>query len=523
MKAFIKTNIFYFIILVVVVFVLYGKSINYEFVSLDEDSLIVSKVSYLSSLKNIPNFFLTSCYFTNTSHYYRPILTLSFSLETSLFGVNKKIYHLTNIILFILALYLMYVFLIRIDLNKQFIKFILLLFAVHPIFSTLPIWIPARNDTLITIFVLLSFIELIKYIEFKKNIDFIFFILTFTLSVFTKESAIFLFILYPLFLYCFDYKISKQEVIKFSCFLLFIIVVYLYLRSISVASIGIRDYFFNALMYLKNICFGVTSYIYFFVYPKDVPILLFDENIKFLNIFIVITVLFGILEIYIRNVRYRKIIIFSLVWFVLFLFPTFLQKEYAFLTHRLLLASISIAIILLIIIDLLIKKYLILKKYGYALFIITFMFFSFVSFKFENMFSTKEIYWKQAYMDAPKYHITCYGLAQIYLSQGYYERYKELIFKAYNLSKGDAHIFNIINIMLYEGKIDEVKQICFNILNDQEAKKFHIIGANKILGNICFNENDFQKAYEYFKVAYDLNRFDLEVKNKLIELENKIK
>lgn len=57
LKNFIKTNIFYFIILFIVVFVLYGKTINYDFINLDEDSLIVSKFELLSDIKNIPSFF----------------------------------------------------------------------------------------------------------------------------------------------------------------------------------------------------------------------------------------------------------------------------------------------------------------------------------------------------------------------------------------------------------------------------------------------------------------------------------
>lgn len=390
------------------------------------------------------------------------------------------------------------------------------MFAIHPIFATLPIWIPGRNDTLITIFVLLSFIELVRYIELKKIV-----ILSF-LYHFLLYLCLHLFILYPLFLYCFNYNISKQEVIKISYCLFFIITIYLYLRSISVASISIKYYFINSLTYLKNIFFGLTNYCFFFFYPQNMPTMLYNENIKLLNTLIFAFISYFIVMFYLRNTNYRKIILFSVIWFLLFLFPTFLQREYVFLTHRLLLASISLAIVLSIVLDTIIKKYLILKKYIILLFGIIFINFAFISFKFENFFSSKNMYWKKAYIDAPQYHVVCYGLAQLYLSQGKYDKYKELIVQAYNLSTGDTHIFNIIFILLYEGKIDEAKQICFNILNDKEAKKFLVTGANKTLGNIYYNENNLHKSYIYFKSAYDLNKFDLESKNKLIEIENKI-
>ena len=104
--AFFKTNLFFFILLCIVVFLLHGKAINYEFINLDEDTLILQNIDNLSDIKNIPSFFLSSCYLTKTCSYYRPILVVSFSIETYLFGLNSKIYHTTNILLFIISLYL---------------------------------------------------------------------------------------------------------------------------------------------------------------------------------------------------------------------------------------------------------------------------------------------------------------------------------------------------------------------------------------------------------------------------------
>ena len=39
--------------------------------------------------------------------------------ETLLFGFNPKVYHSTNIILFILSIWLMYVFLLKLNFNKN--------------------------------------------------------------------------------------------------------------------------------------------------------------------------------------------------------------------------------------------------------------------------------------------------------------------------------------------------------------------------------------------------------------------
>ena len=127
MIKFFKSNLFFFAVLTLLVFTVYAKSINYEFTGLDDEGLTYKKSLYISDIKNFPKFFVTDCYHNKKiTQYYRPVLALSFAIETILFGVNTKVYHITNIILFILALYLMYLFLYRLGQNKTILKFIIL-------------------------------------------------------------------------------------------------------------------------------------------------------------------------------------------------------------------------------------------------------------------------------------------------------------------------------------------------------------------------------------------------------------
>ena len=208
--CFIKSNLFFLLLLITIVFSLYGKSINFKFTNHDDITLINNNINYLSQWKNIPSLFTTSVYISKNYFYYRPILTLSFSIESILFYDNPKIYHLTNIIFFILALYLMYVFLSKLNLNKTILKLLIILFSVHPILTSSVVWIPARNDTLLAIFVFLSFIFFIKYLETNKTKNLILYILFWIISLFTKETAILFLFLYPLFLYCLIITLIKK-------------------------------------------------------------------------------------------------------------------------------------------------------------------------------------------------------------------------------------------------------------------------------------------------------------------------
>lgn len=512
LKTFCKTKQFFLTVLFVVVFVLYGKSINFDFINLDEDTLIEKNIAHLSNIKNVPKLFLTSCYFTKTSFYYRPLLSASFCLETSLFGFNKKVYHFTNIILFILSLYLMYVFLLKLNINNNISKYIILLFAIHPVFTTLPVWVPARNDTLLIIFILLSFIGLANYIQSDKKIHLICFVLFFVLALFTKESAIFLFILYPLFLYCFKYKFVKKYTYIYIS-LLILIIVYLLLRSYSVASINITSYFDNSLKYLSNLAFGLCNYIFFFFVPYKLPVMLLNETIQYKTL--IAFCLFTLISIgfYYKNVKHRKILLFSAIWFLVFIIPTFFQKEYVFLNHRLFISSVGLLIFLSIFVEELILKFHILKKVMFILFIILFGFLFYLSATFQNIFSNRQPFWQQAYMDAPNYHFVPYNLAVIYYQEGNYKKYKEFIFKAYKSKNGNIHFFNVVPILMKEGQTDKVKQICFDILQDDKSKLFFKIGANIVLGQICLQENNLKQAYTYFKIALDMDNMNINLKN----------
>ena len=522
LKTFSKTKIFFLVLLTVIIFCLYGKSINYDFINLDEDTLIEKNITSLSNIKNVPCFFLTSCYFSKTSFYYRPILTLSFSLETSLFGVNKRIYHCTNIILFILSLYLIYIFLLKVNINKSILTFVILLFAVHPIFITLPVWVPGRNDTLLIIFVLLSFIEFINYTQSKKTVNLILFLLFFILSIFTKESAIFLLLLYPLLLYCFKFNFPRKQTFYIISILLIIAFIYLCLRSYSVASVNITNYFDNISKYSYNIIFGFYNYILFLFFPKNIPTLLYNETINYKNILFISIPFIVLIIFYLKNKNCRRVLLFSIIWFLLFICPTFMQREYVFLTHRLFIASVGLIIILSLFIEKATIKFPFIKKPLICIFIILFCLFFYKSFSFQETYKNKETFWFMAYSNSPKYHLVSYNLANIYLQNGNYELYKKFMFQAYNLSTGDVHIFNIMPILLKEGQIDKVKEICFNILKDKDAKLFHKIGANTTLGNIYLEENNLPEAYKYLKNALQLDIMNINLKNKVKLLETKL-
>ncbi|MCR4663003.1 MAG: glycosyltransferase family 39 protein, partial [Endomicrobiaceae bacterium] len=270
-KNFINTNIFFFILLVIVIFSVYGKSINYELLNLDDKRLISDNINFISDIRNLPKIFVTGCYYAknSTDNYYRPILSLSFVVESLFFGKSSKISHTTNIILFIISVYLMYLFLLKLNLNKYILQITVLLVAVHPVLTSVSVWVAGRNDSLLTIFTMLSLINILEYLQNNKLKNLVLSILFFAISLFTKESAIVLVIIIPIFMFSIN-KFNIKKILNLYCgFLVFIVLCYI-LRTFA----GISGSFIEYSAFLKNMLYGFIIYISKFLYPADVPVCL---------------------------------------------------------------------------------------------------------------------------------------------------------------------------------------------------------------------------------------------------------
>ena len=508
-----KKNIFFLLILFIVSFVVYGKAITFNITNFDDDTFILRKSKYISSLKNFPRFFLTDCYLGNQTQYYRPILTISFAVEHLIFGTNLKVFHTTNILLYIFALFIIFVFLSKLNFNKDILKFLILLFAIHPVLSSVPVWIPARNDTLLTIFLLSSLINFVNYIKTNKTKFLIFHFLFFFLSLFSKETTVLLIIIYPLLIYCFNLKATKKQIKNNLFFVVPLLIIYFILRHFAVRSIDVFLYFNNFLYYIKTIVLGIMLYIEKIVYPTNMQILLFNLTPTLqtcvINVFVFITVLY----FYLKRIIDRKILIFAILFSLLAILPTFIQEEYAFFTHRLIISLTGIIIILTAFFEKITKTCSKIKIYLIVSFVFVFLLFSFCSFTNIDKYKDSLTYWFQAYKDAPNYNVVCDALAKEYNTTKQFDRAIDLSLKAINLKNSFNNYLTYAIILFDKGEYEKSKDVFLQLL-ENDAKNFLIF---KYLSNIFLIEKDSKNAIEYAKKALE---FVDGIDNKIIGLEN---
>lgn len=197
-----KRDFIFIAFLIITVFGVYWKTFNYELVW-------DSKIYFTQNILFAENHPVTSAfkfgYFReqlgveNVDFYYRPLLTASFILENKLWGIKNASLRLTNLVIYILALVFLYIFFRNQSETKSFPEIATLLFALFPLNVDNIVWVLGRNDLLLLLWGILTFLSLELFVKKRKYIYLICSSFFYLLGIFSKEA--FIFFLPVLFLY----------------------------------------------------------------------------------------------------------------------------------------------------------------------------------------------------------------------------------------------------------------------------------------------------------------------------------
>lgn len=179
---------------------LYLKSIFNDFASWDDDSYIQNNPFIKNfSWQNIQDIF-SSFYFGN----YHPLTSLVYLFEYSWFGLNALPYHLINVLIHLVNIWLVFKLVEKLGGKNITAVVVAVLFAVHPMHVESVAWISELKDVLYASFFLLS---LLFYLKSKFcNRNYIMCLLLFVLSLLSKSAAVTL----PLVLILMDYYKGRK-------------------------------------------------------------------------------------------------------------------------------------------------------------------------------------------------------------------------------------------------------------------------------------------------------------------------
>ena len=168
-----------------------------------DDTTQILKNDFIRSFTNLPRAMVTEAWFWRarldqdpgesdkpTTPYYRPVFTVYLMACWALFRDSAFGWHVGNVVLHMLAVYLVFLLLERITSNAPLSGLAALLFALHPLRSESVAWISGLTDPLLAVCFVPSFYHYVLFREAGKRKHLYYALGLFVLAIFEKEPAV---------------------------------------------------------------------------------------------------------------------------------------------------------------------------------------------------------------------------------------------------------------------------------------------------------------------------------------------
>lgn len=304
-----------FLIISALAVIVYFQTIFFGYVLYDDQHFLLDDPGKIEKLTDI-GAALSSSYMY--SSYYRPIINLSFYIDTQLAGESATMHHLTNLFFHTITSCLVFLLFVKLGHRKQAGFMVGALFAVHPLFSNAVAWIVGRNDLIVAFFGLIAFISFLNYFKTGKTRSLIFHALFLLLAAFTKELALLLPLITAIY-YVVYRKDADNKAKLLPLVIIWLLPVILFPAIKSQLGIPMTDPYFDLANIFKN----------YRVVPEMIAKMIIPVKLSTMPTFNLFSTIFGFvliavaIVVYIKNFRRidsRKAL-FGLLWFGLLFGP----------------------------------------------------------------------------------------------------------------------------------------------------------------------------------------------------------
>lgn len=196
--------------IIVLGFIVYCNSLNGKF--LWDDYYLIENNIYIRNWSYIKNIFAENIEpaYRGRFFFYRPLQMFTYAIDHSLWKFNVKGYHLTSITLHILVSLSIY-WLILLIFNDRALSLITSLFFVaHPIHTEAVTYISGRADSLIALWLLLSFVFYIKNLDTSSRTGYIIMSLSYALALLSRENGLILPVLILFYHFAFKRRLKIE-------------------------------------------------------------------------------------------------------------------------------------------------------------------------------------------------------------------------------------------------------------------------------------------------------------------------
>jgi pentatricopeptide repeat protein len=307
-------------LIIILGFAIYSNSVKGSFIW--DDNLLIRNNTYLRNWSNISKLFSHDIRVSRggLSKFYRPLQMVTYMADYSIWKLDTRGYHLTNIILHILVAICVF-WLINLLFGDLLLSlFAGILFAVHPVHTEAVSYISGRADLLVSLFLLISIISYVKYISSERPIFSLSMGASFVCALLSRENALILPVLLVFYHYLFRIKIDLKK------FLPIIIIpsAYILLRLtllkplLPEASTGPAIF-----QRIPGFLAAITNYVRLLFVPVGLHMEYGKKAFTFTDpkVILGLAVLISALTYAIRKRDSNRLILFSVGWFLIALLP----------------------------------------------------------------------------------------------------------------------------------------------------------------------------------------------------------
>ncbi len=491
-------------LLILIGLFIYAGSINGEFVWDDNHS--TTKNPFVIANTSIFSVFLHKTA-SDTSLFYRPIQTIMAKLIYRLFTrTDHRIYHIISILLHILATLSLY-WLMTLLFNSKPLSFLTsLFFIVHPVHTPAIDFISGSANPLFLFFMLCSFCFYIKINEKKSLPYYALFIITYALSLFSKENAL----IFPALLLLYHWLFLKK--IQWRLFISAPIIIALYVSLRTSLSIFDARSFTTTSPLLQTPGFfkAIATYLRLLILPLGIHIdygkPLFAWNHPIVLIGICVTLLLIYIAFLYKNKN--KLISFSIGLFFLGLAPAsniIFQLPFYMTEHYLYLPSIGFFII---------TSYLITTLYHSSqtiaklLTILLLLYFSFFTIQQHHYWKTPDKLYERIISFNPHSTTAYNNYGNYCLLQGQPEKSLNLFQKAAQIRPGPSITqLNLAITYFHLKNYTASYDILQNLLEHPSQSNQNNARVNLIIAHIYIEKKDNEKAIYHLRQAIVLDPY----------------
>jgi len=199
----------YIIIALAATAIIYIQNVFHSFALNWDDGgyIVVNEVIHTITWENIKTIFST---FDKGN--YHPLTTLMYAFEYYLVGENAMLYHINNIIIHLVNVYLVFLLILKLSKNNITAFIVSIFFGIHPMHVESVAWISERKDVMYTMFFLLSALCYHRFTYIKNPVlkHYVLSVVYFFLALMSKSAAVVL----PVILLLIDFYLKRRLTFK---------------------------------------------------------------------------------------------------------------------------------------------------------------------------------------------------------------------------------------------------------------------------------------------------------------------